>query len=638
MKTLRIFAIAAAVAVSGSLSAVNLEDYMADGIGSWSYRGKFNGANAVMSVTTSPESGVWKTTTRIQTASEHGEDEDDFQWSRIEKKSYQDGFWSLAGLIGEDYGSFSFSKPLKMMPLNADSGEWKTSFKIENSNQRVRVDYSMRAIGSAEIEVQGVWREAFIIEQSFLTKRHDPVVRPEANWRYPLLETIDETWSYWLVEGYGPVRIQVLRTVIPSDGGVKSYDGDFRLDSANGIMESVIFTGAREITDDVWYSGWFGLFNTTNYPVIEHDILGETQVEGTVDDFWVELPKGLGWGNSSLRLYPQMWVTGLKNFYTLDTANSTPEMLYFRDISGLYVAAEVKDGALVELSDKLPTEPSITIYSPLSGRVDFDSSRRIMFSARAKNIQPNQIKQIYFVLGSSAGDPIVSSGLTGMEVHAVYVVSELQRNTEIEISAVLVDVAGNEYVSKPVRLALADTSFLPPQWEVDPISANTRTGDLLNIELKVNRPSKFEVISGALPEGIEIVPNPNGMTAFLTGIATETGIFRSMIRASNSAGAADLACMIYVGGGNKPRVFSPSTAYGRVGQGFSYLFRVTDATSYGELEFVLSDASLPDGLTFDSANALIQGIPTAFGEWHTTVLVKNDYGSTPFELTIVIAP
>lgn len=618
-----------AVGMTLHAGAVNVEDYLADGIGSWTLVGDYNKQAAILNIDITPTGGEFRTVSELSIG-------DQSEAVRIDTRTHANGVWGLTGVTGDDLGSFAFKKPIGMMPLNAESGEWNASFKKENASVRKWVEYTQTLHGLADIEFMGEVQTALVMDHSWTIKTYDPAVNPANNWKHDLLSTVTDTWTYFLVEGYGPVRIDIMRSETAS-GATTLTQGKFRLHAANEIMQSVAFEDAREISPGVWYSTWFGLFETADYPVIDHAIFGETIVEGTSEDFWLRLPEGLGWGNSSRSLWPKMWITGLTGFFDVDLAASNTETLFLRDVAGSYSAVSVADGKVVGIEKRSPTTPSISIFNPLTGRLDFDSSRRLMVSARTANIAANQIRQIYFVLGTGAGDPVISNSLTGTEVHMVYVLNEQQRNTEITITAVLVDQSGKEYTSKPVRLSLYDQSFLPPAFQIEPINATTRTGDLFAVELVVNRPATFSVVSGSLPEGVEIVPNPGGTTAFLTGIPTSTGIYRSIIRASNNAGAADLICVIYVGGGNKPRVISSSTAYGRVGQGFAYTFRISDSTSYGEMSVSLSGL-LPDGLVFDDANMTISGVPTMFGEWDIAAFVSNTYGSQPFTLHIVVAP
>ncbi|TVR54027.1 MAG: hypothetical protein EA425_02540, partial [Puniceicoccaceae bacterium] len=83
-----------------------------------------------------------------------------------------------------------------------------------------------------------------------------------------------------------------------------------------------------------------------------------------------------------------------------------------------------------------------------------------------------------------------------------------------------------------------------------------------------------------------------------------------------------------------PRITSPETAHGMIGEPFSFLV-TTDRPDDPTLTF--SASGLPDGLSMESTTGLISGTPSAPGSFQVELSVDQEYGTTATTLLIHIA-
>ncbi len=130
-----------------------------------------------------------------------------------------------------------------------------------------------------------------------------------------------------------------------------------------------------------------------------------------------------------------------------------------------------------------------------------------------------------------------------------------------------------------------------------------------------------------LPAGMSI----NAATGVISGTPSGVGTYTVSIAATNDGGAGYGTVTITVIPG-APSVTDGQSFSGQVGVAFSHAVVKTgaDATSW-------SAASLPPGLSINSATGQITGIPTSSGSYAPTVTAANSSGSNSKTVAITIA-
>lgn len=626
--------------------AVNIEDYVADGLGEWFLKGRYTNMgetfNATLEITANPMVHTSGYDYRYVFKAEGSQIA-----MREETITYEGGAAKLCRIAGDGFGVLEFN-PMELYPIEPEPlGTYSFFVKKENKERRVWLDWGNQFKGFKEVVFRGEKVEALVLEQEVRRREYDPV--PNNNWRHDLIEDVTERWLISYIQGYGPVSIDVTRTIVDDNVSHIEY-GTFTLDS-HSQWQNFVFEDAKEIFSGVWQSPWLGIFDASAYPEIEHIAYGTMEFEGEQDDFWIKLPMDLGWANSSVGAWPRAWISGLRGYYRF-SEQSTPETLFFQDDYGTWIAVTEE-----KIEQRSPVDPVARIILPLTGNVDVSVTGSITLTAVIDNIPMSRIRNAYFVKGGDLGSPILGNAtISARTVNYTHNITEEEIDTELVISVVFMDVDGNEWISKPVRLAVRDDGARSPEFGITEINTTARTGELFVYELTTSIRAEFEVISGALPDGVDLVENPSGKTAFLTGIPTTPGMFQSMIRASNANGASDLLVSIEVSEGNKPLVVSAKTAYGSVGQSFYYRVEIKDSTKHGAIEistvnseddsteFVSVDedetgaSSFPKGLQFDPSQGVLWGVPTMAGNYQVPIFIKNTYGTTEFVLQVVVSP
>jgi uncharacterized protein (TIGR03437 family) len=132
-------------------------------------------------------------------------------------------------------------------------------------------------------------------------------------------------------------------------------------------------------------------------------------------------------------------------------------------------------------------------------------------------------------------------------------------------------------------------------------------------------PYTFQVIGGALPPGLSLLPNGN-----ITGIPTTPGSFQVRLRVTDSGGVtAEIPLTLFVDSGGF-NVTSATVPAGRLNQPYSFALQ----SSGGSLPFryELAEGALPPGLTL-TGNGLLAGTPTIAGAFSFGVRAIDNNGA-----------
>jgi len=624
-----------------SAGAINIEDYAADGIGEWLFKGRYTSGgqavNATLEITSTsnPFIGGYEYQYVVKVGGS--------QVQMIgETITYDSSNTRVKTISGDGYGSIDLGNRV-LYPLEPDpKGAYQFQVKKETRDRRVWIDWTTQFQGFKNIEFRGETVEALVMSKEIRRREYDPVAN--VNWRHDLMEDVTETSVIYYVTGYGPVRLDFNRLKLV--GSVSSIDtGSFTLDSS-AQWSNFLFEGAKEIYSGIWSSPWLGIFDASSYPEIDHINYGVMEIEGESDDFWIKMPLNLGWANSSLKEWPRAWISGLKGYYSF-SEYSSPATLFFQNDLGGWVAV-----TSAGISKRSPVDPVVQIILPTTGsRVDVSVTGTIYLSSVIDNLDLSRVRNAYYVKGDSVDSPIVGAGtfMSGIAVCS-YKVTDEDIDEELTFSAVFVDVDGNEWISDPIRILVVDTSGRAPVFGMDEVTIQGETGDLVHYELVTNTRADYDIISGGLPSGLNIVESTTGKSAYVSGIPTDMGTFRSIIRASNEHGADDIVVTVEITEGNKPAVISDDEVTGTVGEYFYYRIEIKDRTKTGDLSVSMivaggttddedsSSSSLPKGLNFDETQWVLWGTPTVAGEYKIPFFVTNSYGMTEFILTLVVKP
>lgn len=130
-----------------------------------------------------------------------------------------------------------------------------------------------------------------------------------------------------------------------------------------------------------------------------------------------------------------------------------------------------------------------------------------------------------------------------------------------------------------------------------------------------------------LPAGLTV----NSGTGLISGTATAAATSTVTLTATNAGGSGTATLTLTIAPA-LPVITSATTASGAVSAAFSYQITATNApTSYGA-------TGLPTGLSVNSGNGLISGIPTTAGTSTVTLSATNSDGTGNATLTLTIAP
>jgi hypothetical protein len=139
-----------------------------------------------------------------------------------------------------------------------------------------------------------------------------------------------------------------------------------------------------------------------------------------------------------------------------------------------------------------------------------------------------------------------------------------------------------------------------------------------------NDPAWFD--AGPLPTGLS-VDNASGV---ISGIPLVNGSFPITISTTNAFGAASNTLTLTLDPG-APIITSALTKTGKQGQSFSYTIRATNNPA------TFSAGPLPNGLTVNTSNGVISGLPLVNGSFAVTIGAVNAFGSDSQTLTVTLS-
>ena len=146
-------------------------------------------------------------------------------------------------------------------------------------------------------------------------------------------------------------------------------------------------------------------------------------------------------------------------------------------------------------------------------------------------------------------------------------------------------------------------------------------------------PVTFSISSGTLPAGLSLNP----ATGAITGTPTAAGSFPLTIRATNSAGVANLPVTIVVSAANAGApVLSGAPAGATVGTPYTFTPTLGPAGVTMPVTFSVASGTLPGGLALNPSTGAITGTPTAAGSFPLTIRATNADGSGDLPVTIVV--
>lgn len=172
----------------------------------------------------------------------------------------------------------------------------------------------------------------------------------------------------------------------------------------------------------------------------------------------------------------------------------------------------------------------------------------------------------------------------------------------------------------------------------------------------------WSIIKGKLPPGLTLNTSNSKRTATITGVPTQTGVFRFTVKLYNFVGNSNTTTtrefVIYVGNPAKEysdnRIkFTYNFVNGRAGSSFYDWTGITDSSSSSKRDldnyiFSVSEGSLPTGLSLEERSAsnynvgklYLSGIPKTSGTYSFTLKAKriSDGGYNTRKYSLYISP
>ncbi|MEZ5302312.1 MAG: putative Ig domain-containing protein [Verrucomicrobiales bacterium] len=136
----------------------------------------------------------------------------------------------------------------------------------------------------------------------------------------------------------------------------------------------------------------------------------------------------------------------------------------------------------------------------------------------------------------------------------------------------------------------------------------------------------YNLTATYFPTGYEYVGLPDGLgyspfSGQLTGYVAHAGFYPVQVGVTNNAGTSWTTLTIRAAANPNPPDFPPMSAFGMVGQPFSYRIPATNDP------FLFEALSLPIGLHLNTQTGLITGTPEQAGSVFATVTATNLFGS-----------
>ncbi|MBQ9903483.1 MAG: putative Ig domain-containing protein, partial [Synergistaceae bacterium] len=125
--------------------------------------------------------------------------------------------------------------------------------------------------------------------------------------------------------------------------------------------------------------------------------------------------------------------------------------------------------------------------------------------------------------------------------------------------------------------------------------------------------------SGSLPTGVRV---DSGGT--ITGTPTQTGQFKFVLQAQNSAGVDTKNVTLDIYGTNEvPKITTTSLTTGKVNENYSFTVKAT-----GRTPITWTASGLPSGLSIDSSTGTISGKTAYSGKFYVQIVAKNKIKSS----------
>jgi hypothetical protein len=136
-------------------------------------------------------------------------------------------------------------------------------------------------------------------------------------------------------------------------------------------------------------------------------------------------------------------------------------------------------------------------------------------------------------------------------------------------------------------------------------------------------PYSWSIVTGALPAGITLNPS----TGSLSGAATATGAFAFTVEAKD-AGSHTARKDFSINVMAVPFAIEKATANFELMKGATFSYQVNATGGTPSYSWVLTQGSLPAGLTLNTATGLITGTPTAVGIFNVVIAVRDQKPDT----------
>ncbi len=204
--------------------------------------------------------------------------------------------------------------------------------------------------------------------------------------------------------------------------------------------------------------------------------------------------------------------------------------------------------------------------------------------------------------------------------------------TNLEIQNLMAGDAGNYdivvtnlYGAATSQVATLQVILVPPVI-VSSTNATGKQGYPFNYTTTVTGSAPITFGAAGLPEGLSL----NMTNGVISGIPAVAGVFDITLFATNALQTATGNLTLTLAD-DIPVITSATNAAGQQAESFSYTITATnDPVSF-------SVDSLPEGLSLDTTNGVISGVPLASGLFTVTIGVTNAYGSDSETLTLDLA-